>query len=166
VERWQKGKWCSDLARSRIKSLHRSIQSDSTFSPQAYDTTAVISQQLCQVECHHAGNSIGCKSHSDNWADPFKIAQGLEPAAHNSLFAGSILFKSDPRRFFVRTTKERLDRRLRTTRSAPLRTTRILHAVEVAEIFSLIFLRVDFSAKKFEAVFFRFLAFRTLIRRG
>jgi hypothetical protein len=76
--------------------LHRSIQSDSTVSPQTYDTTAVISLQFCQFGSHSAGNSIGCKSHSDTWADPSKIAQGLEPAAHNSLFAGSVLFKSDP----------------------------------------------------------------------
>jgi hypothetical protein len=129
VERWQKGKWCSDLARSRIKSLHRSIQSDSTVSPQTYDTTAVISQQFCQVESHHAGNSIGGKSHPDTRADPSKIAQRLEPAAHNSLFAGSILFKSDPNGCCVRTTKERLDRRLRTTRfSHPFETNGQFHA--------------------------------------
>ena len=154
MERWQKGKWRSDLARSRIKSLHRSIQSDSTVSPQTDDTTAVISQQFCRVEPHHAGNSIGCKSHSDTWADPSKIAQGLEPAAHNSLFAGSIRFKSDPNGAGVRTTEERFDFAPRTIRFASLRTTRLCYPTETMRYSCTVFVFEECHGLKIRAGFF------------
>jgi hypothetical protein len=77
-------------------------------SAQTHDKTAVISQQLCEF-----GLSVlevrSAVSHSDTWADLSQIAQGLAPAAHDSLFAGSILFESDRMALCVRTTQERLD---------------------------------------------------------
>jgi hypothetical protein len=49
--------------------------------------------ELAPMKQQHVGQRLVSGRRDD--ADPPKIAQGLEPAAHNSLFAGSILFQSN-----------------------------------------------------------------------
>src|SRR6267378_7338259 len=71
------------------------------------------------------------------------VAQWLEPAAHNGLVAGSSPAGPTKEISDVRTTKERLDFTLRTTRSAPLRTTRFRHPFEFVRQFWSDFVLLD-----------------------
>jgi hypothetical protein len=149
-----KREWRSNLARWRIK--YHCIDRSSQTRPSRHKLTtqprsflrSFASSDLTVLEIRSA------VSHSDTWADPSKNAQGLESAAHNGLVAGSS--PAGPTNDFnsVRTTKERLDRALRTTRFAPLRTTRFCHPAETMRQSRTVFVFIECPGMKIRAGFF------------
>lgn len=80
--------------------------------------------------------------------------QWLQLGEHNSLISGSSRRFSGNLIEIVRTTKERLDHRLRTTRFSSLRTTRFCHLIENKRQFGSVSAFPEYLGLKIRAQFF------------